>query len=152
MSDSNQKSFFLNAAIIVSTAVLVALIIYSNSFHKNLEPPTAAAQASSGITSKNSNITRKIVAENHKTYQKTKNFVSPLADVVNPPRPQETPQNISLGGDLANKSEFEKALKRQTEELQYELYSQDPHPNNKRALAITKEEIKELEKSKRIIY
>jgi len=153
MTDSNKRSMMLNAAIIASAAALVALIIYSNRFHKNTESEAVAQNAAAAAThKKDDTIVRKVVAENHKTYQKAKPFVSPLEGVINPPKPQEEPQNLDLGGDIVKDSELKKALKRQTDDLRYELYSQNPHPNSKRALTLTKEEIKELEKSKRVIY
>jgi len=155
MAEKNDSitSQLLNVALILAVVILVGLVIYGNQFHNQPPPPPpTVAENVTGVikTTTNSNQVAKIT--NQQVYHINKSLVSPLTGATHPPKPPTDPKPLNLTGTPEKDAEFKKIITRQSADLRAESASQGMRPEDKSSLALTEEEIRELENSDRMIY
>jgi len=155
MADKNDSitSQLLNVALILAVVILVGLIVYGNRFHNQPPPPppTVAENVTDIInTTQNSNKVAKIT--NQQVYHINKSLVSPLTGAKHPQKPPTDLKPLNLTGTPEKDAEFKKIIMKQSADLRAESASQEMRPEDKRPLALSEEEIRELENSGRMIY
>ena len=136
----------LNYAIVIAVLLLVGLFVYGNHYRSQLEkinapeaPPVAAAPAP--------------VSENEGSVGGPS-----VEDAIHPPtqvplsiadHPDPSPPGTT--GTLDDPKEMRRVIANQSRQLRAETAAQGFRPEDRRALALTEEEIRELEKSGNII-
>lgn len=139
----------LNYALVIAVLLLVGLFVYGNHFRKQMDalnaPPEApiAAQAQTGgdeATDEPKVTARTIDGAEHPPTP------TPLSIADNP-----DPSPPGTTGTLDDPKEVKRIVANQSRQLRAEAAAQGFRPEDKRALALTEEEIRELEQSGNII-
>ncbi len=148
-TDKNTSSQSLNYAIVVALLLLIGLIVYGNHHRKQVQqsgsPVASLTEEQQGNTS--------AAVVSIESPDKT------LADAVHPPSEtvmdltKTVPGQVSQGatGALDDPKEVRRVIENQSRQLRAESAAQGFRPEDKRALALTEEEIRELEQSRNII-
>jgi hypothetical protein len=140
----------LNYALVIAVLLLVVLVVYGHNFRKRMDelnaPEAPPSVATTPITGDNT---------------ATALTAGPtLEDAIHPPSeeppisiadfPEETPPGVT--GALDDPIEVKRVIENQSRQLRAEAAAQGFRPEDKRALALSEEDIRQLERDGNIIY
>ena len=143
---SSNGTQVLNYAIVIAILFLVCLVVYGNRFHRSLEQDTPDSLGAAPLTTHNATEGATRISVTDAPHPPPPAARSGMA----PEFPRNKPDNVT--GSLDDPGEVRHALANQSRQLRAETSSQGFLPEQKRPLALSHDEIAELEQSGNMIY
>ncbi|MBT3192780.1 MAG: hypothetical protein HN341_09525 [Verrucomicrobia bacterium] len=147
MKTETARSLSLNTALIVGIIGLVALVIYGGHFHRRVAERNAIGD--SPLPPQKSHSVADTTV-NPRALIKPAEAAHPNPPPSSTPLVSEKPRNVD--GELSDPSIHKRILDRQSQQLRSESAAEGLHPNDKRSLTLSEEEILKLEQDGDVIF